>query len=182
MPLYSLSPCLTASLRSCLKLASLPLCLYPSLLPCLLCSLPLHYLFICLSALLSLSLSLSSCISASLPICLSISLSPCLFSSLPTCLSFFLLSCLSAILPLCYAFTKQKPYVPATVSALHCKKRLATFPSPAGTLLTKLSLGGNTLIIPAEGEFGKDYSFKSYCNLQHFLVCNGSRLAAVHYV
>ena len=26
---------------------------------------------------------------------------------------------------------------------LHCKKRLATFPSPAGMSLTKLSLGGN---------------------------------------
>jgi hypothetical protein len=39
---------------------------------------------------------------------------------------------------------------------LHCKKRLAVFPSPAGMSLTKLSLGAN-LIIPAQGEFGKGY-------------------------
>jgi hypothetical protein len=38
---------------------------------------------------------------------------------------------------------------------LHCKKRLASFPSPAGKSLTKLSLDGNNLIIPAQGEFGK---------------------------
>jgi hypothetical protein len=34
------------------------------------------------------------------------------------------------------------------------KNRLATFPSLAGMSLTKLSLGGNNLIISAEGEFG----------------------------
>ncbi len=33
---------------------------------------------------------------------------------------------------------------------IHCKKRLATFPSPAG-----MSLPGNNLIISAQGEFGK---------------------------
>jgi hypothetical protein len=38
---------------------------------------------------------------------------------------------------------------------LHCKKRLAVFPSPAGMSLTKLSLAGNNLIIPGQGEFGK---------------------------
>ncbi len=38
---------------------------------------------------------------------------------------------------------------------LHCKKRLATFPSPAGMSPTKLSLVGNNLIIAAQGEFGK---------------------------
>ncbi len=38
---------------------------------------------------------------------------------------------------------------------LHCKKRLAVFPSPAGMSLTKLSLVGNNLIIPGQGEFGK---------------------------
>ncbi len=50
---------------------------------------------------------------------------------------------------------------------LHCKKRLAVFPSPAGVSLTKLSLAGNNLnlfkfislnliylIIPRQGEFG----------------------------
>jgi hypothetical protein len=36
-----------------------------------------------------------------------------------------------------------------TISRLHCKKRLASFPSPAGMSLTKRSLAGNNLIIPA---------------------------------
>ncbi len=35
---------------------------------------------------------------------------------------------------------------------LHCKKRLAIFPSPAGISLTKLSLAGNN--IPGQGKFG----------------------------
>jgi hypothetical protein len=34
------------------------------------------------------------------------------------------------------------------------KKRLAGFPSPAGISLTKLSLAGNNLITPGQGEFG----------------------------
>ncbi len=38
---------------------------------------------------------------------------------------------------------------------LHRKTRLATFPSPAGMSLTKLSLGGKNLIITAQEEFGK---------------------------
>jgi hypothetical protein len=38
---------------------------------------------------------------------------------------------------------------------IHCKKRLAVFPSPAGMSLTKLSLAGNNLIIPGHGEFGQ---------------------------
>jgi hypothetical protein len=33
---------------------------------------------------------------------------------------------------------------------VHCKKRLTIFPSPAGTLLTKLSLAGNDLFIPGQ--------------------------------
>jgi len=37
---------------------------------------------------------------------------------------------------------------------LHCKKRLAIFPSPDGMSPTKLSLRGNNSIIPAQGEFG----------------------------
>ncbi len=37
----------------------------------------------------------------------------------------------------------------------HCKKRLAIFPCPAGMSLTKLSLDGNNLNIPGQGEFGK---------------------------
>jgi hypothetical protein len=38
---------------------------------------------------------------------------------------------------------------------VHCKKRFAIFPSPAGMSLIKLSLDGNNLIIPAQGEFGQ---------------------------
>jgi hypothetical protein len=38
---------------------------------------------------------------------------------------------------------------------LHCEKKLTIFPSPAGMSLTKLSLAGNSLIIPGQGEFGK---------------------------
>ncbi len=38
---------------------------------------------------------------------------------------------------------------------VHRKKRLATFPSPTGMSLTKLALGGNNLITPAQGESGK---------------------------
>jgi hypothetical protein len=37
---------------------------------------------------------------------------------------------------------------------LHCKKWLAEFPSQAGMSLSKLSLAGNHLIIPGQGEFG----------------------------
>ncbi len=38
---------------------------------------------------------------------------------------------------------------------LHCKKRVAVFPSPAWMSLTKLTLAGNYLIISNQGEFGK---------------------------
>jgi hypothetical protein len=34
----------------------------------------------------------------------------------------------------------------------HCKKRLASFPSPGGMSLTKLSVVGNNLIIPNQRE------------------------------
>ncbi len=44
---------------------------------------------------------------------------------------------------------------PGYIFKLHCKKLLAIFPSPAGMSLTKLSLAGNNLIIPGQGEFGK---------------------------
>jgi hypothetical protein len=39
-------------------------------------------------------------------------------------------------------------------SDTHCKKRLATFPSPAGMSLNQLSLAGNNSIIPGQGELG----------------------------
>jgi hypothetical protein len=37
---------------------------------------------------------------------------------------------------------------------LHCKKRLAIFPSPAGMSLTKFTLAENNLFFPGQGEFG----------------------------
>ncbi len=39
---------------------------------------------------------------------------------------------------------------------VHCKKRFAIFPSTAGMLRTKLSLDGNTLFIPVQGELVSD--------------------------
>ncbi len=39
--------------------------------------------------------------------------------------------------------------------SVHCKKSLAIFPSPEWMSLTKLSLAGNNLIFPDQGEFGK---------------------------
>ncbi len=41
-----------------------------------------------------------------------------------------------------------------SVNTVHCKQRLAIFPSPCGLSLTKLSLTGNNLIISGQGEFG----------------------------
>jgi hypothetical protein len=38
---------------------------------------------------------------------------------------------------------------------IHCKKRFVIFPSKAGMSLIKLSLDGNNLIIPVQGEFGQ---------------------------
>ncbi len=43
-------------------------------------------------------------------------------------------------------FSMGKFLVRPSWYSLHCKKRLAIFPSPAGMSLTKLSLGGNTVI------------------------------------
>jgi hypothetical protein len=40
------------------------------------------------------------------------------------------------------------------MGGVHCKKRLAVFPSPAGMSLAKLSPAGNNSIIPGPGEFG----------------------------
>jgi hypothetical protein len=37
---------------------------------------------------------------------------------------------------------------------VHCKKMLTIFLAPAGMSLVKLSLDGNKLIIPLQGEFG----------------------------
>ncbi len=42
----------------------------------------------------------------------------------------------------------------AILQQVHCKKRLAGFPSPAGMSLTEFSLAGNNLINPGQGEFG----------------------------
>jgi hypothetical protein len=51
--------------------------------------------------------------------------------------------------------TKALIFTSPAKTIMHCKKRLAIFPSPAGMSLTKLSLAGNNLIIPAQGGFGK---------------------------
>jgi hypothetical protein len=55
--------------------------------------------------------------------------------------------------------------------AIHCKKRLAIFPSPAGVSLTKLPLGGNNLIIPAKESLVSDIlaGAENFANL--FLRC-----------
>jgi hypothetical protein len=39
----------------------------------------------------------------------------------------------------------------SNIRNVHCKKRFAIFPTPAGISLTKLSLAGNNLIIPNQG-------------------------------
>ncbi len=49
-------------------------------------------------------------------------------------------------------YQRKQDTVSNTAAYLHCKKRFAIFPSPAGMSLTKLSLGGN---IPAQGEFSQ---------------------------
>ncbi len=66
--------------------------------------------------------------------------------------------CLFSVIPPCY---KQKggktgritscfPFLPS----IHCKKRLAIFPSPDRMSLTKLSKARNNLTIPRQGESG----------------------------
>jgi hypothetical protein len=45
--------------------------------------------------------------------------------------------------------------VATALPSIHCKKRLSVFSSPGGMPLTKLSLAGNNLIVPGQGEFGK---------------------------
>ncbi len=55
---------------------------------------------------------------------------------------------------------------------IHCKKRLAVFPSPAGMSLTELSLAGNNLIIPGQGEFGvSDIPAGEWKTAKVFLQC-----------
>jgi hypothetical protein len=44
--------------------------------------------------------------------------------------------------------------IPAFNGQLHCKKRLAIFPSPAGLSQTKFALVGNSLINPGQGGLG----------------------------
>jgi hypothetical protein len=51
----------------------------------------------------------------------------------------------------------QHPMRKGEMQRIHCKKRFAIFLSPAGMSLTKLSLDGNNLIIPAKGEFGQGH-------------------------
>ncbi len=49
-----------------------------------------------------------------------------------------------------YIISTYIQYLSQNMAYRHRKKRLETFPYPAGTSLTKLSLGGNNLIIPAQ--------------------------------
>ncbi len=51
------------------------------------------------------------------------------------------------------AATADDARPPPVTAQVHCKKRFAIFPSPAGMSLIELSLDGNNLIIPAQGEF-----------------------------
>jgi hypothetical protein len=58
------------------------------------------------------------------------------------------------------ALTKQLVYFVKCINAqfwaaVHCKKELAVFPSPAGMSMIKLFLGGNNLIFPVQGEFNQ---------------------------
>ncbi len=55
---------------------------------------------------------------------------------------------------------------------LHCNKRLLIFPSSAGMSLTNLSLAGNNLIFPGQGEFGQWHSGWGRENLEPFLQCS----------
>ncbi len=43
--------------------------------------------------------------------------------------------------------------MPPSIKTVHCRKRLAAFPYPAGMSLTKLSLARNNKIIPGQGEW-----------------------------
>jgi hypothetical protein len=52
----------------------------------------------------------------------------------------------------CDEKSKRTPLFLPYIYTVHCKKRFAIFPSPAGMSLTKLSLVGN---IPAQGEFSQ---------------------------
>jgi hypothetical protein len=45
-------------------------------------------------------------------------------------------------------------YVATSHYSIHCKKRLAIFPSPAGMSQTKLSLAWNNKVFPGQGDFG----------------------------
>ncbi len=60
---------------------------------------------------------------------------------------------------------QQKASASSYIISLHCKKRFAVFPSPAGMSLEKLSLADNYLTIPHQGD-GKTaiffYSVESY--------------------
>ncbi len=69
-------------------------------------------------------------------------------------------SCVTADLPAFQARLRVSPCmvsrsrVPCRLNShIHCKKMLSIFPSPAGMSCTKLSLAGNNLVIPGQGEF-----------------------------
>jgi hypothetical protein len=66
-----------------------------------------------------------------------------------------MLTMLTLLTVLTYASLATSLHVPPDLAMPHCKKGLAVFPSPAGMSLTKLFLGGNNLIFPAQREFGQ---------------------------
>jgi hypothetical protein len=52
-----------------------------------------------------------------------------------------------------FSYIFDERFIDCVLLTLHCKKRVAVFPSQDGMSLTKPSLAGNNLIIPAQGEF-----------------------------
>jgi hypothetical protein len=75
---------------------------------------------------------------------------------LDTCIIFYILLCVDNLRAPwdVSSLLRGKSVFVYYQTTVYRKKRLATFPSPAGMSLTKLTLGNN-LITPAQGEFGK---------------------------
>jgi hypothetical protein len=67
----------------------------------------------------------------------------------------------------------QSHFVIRLQNTVHCKKRLAIFPSIAGMSLTKLSpaWAGNNLIIPGQGDLVIDIPVGTEKSLTFFLQC-----------
>ncbi len=73
----------------------------------------------------------------------------------------------------CNIITSCASFISKLLEHLHCKKRVAVFPSPDGMSLTKLPLAWNNLIIPGQGEYGKWHPGWRRENQQPFLtICH----------